>query len=218
MAKKRSQCDPDGRLASAVRSARLACLAALLLQGCATPPHRLPIAETSERSALALSIMQLSPSVETAEAGRLSDLAFGLSTRTAREVEGVDPPVKLTRDLHFGFKTSSFCHAWADRFFRALRAEPFDSLELHAVMSPTRTLHPIEHSAVIVTARGRPLAGGLLLDPCRYEGRLYWRDVGDDRAFDWQPRDAVLWEKRFGRRPWYAQNPLDALIQTARPP
>jgi len=162
--------------------------------------------------------MALSPTVETAEAGRLSDLAFGLSTRTAREVEAIDPPVKLTRDLHVGLKTSSFCHAWADRFFGALRAEPFDSLELHAVMSPTRTLHPIEHSAVIVTARGQPLAGGVLLDPCRHEGRLYWRRAAEDSAFDWQPRDAVLWEKRFGRRPWYARNPLDALIQTARPP
>lgn len=218
MAENEPRYDTESRQAGGFGFAAFFCLVLLLLQGCATPPHRLPITQTSERTALALSLMALSPSVETAEAQRLSDLAFALSARTAREVEGIDPPVKLSRDLHLGVKTSSFCFAWADRFYRALRAKPFDSLDLHPVMSPTRVLHPIQHSAVVVTARAQPLAGGVLLDPCRYEGRLHWRQAAEDRAFDWQPRDAVLWETRFGRRPWYARDPLEALIQTARPP
>lgn len=186
--------------------------------GCSTPPASLPVADAKQRAALAGALMQLSPEVETATATRLADRAFDLSRSLAPEMAALDPPIVLSARHHVGIKTPSFCFTWADRMYRGLRSEAFPGLALHAVMSPARLLHPLEHSAVLVTARGRPLSSGVVLDPCRREGRLLWRPAAEDGAFGWQPRDAVLWQKRFGHRPWYAGDPLDALIQTAPRP
>lgn len=190
----------------------------LWLQGCTPPPARLPIATSQQRASLAGALMQLSPQVETATAERLADLAFDLARSTAREMAALDPPVALSARHQLGVKTPSFCYSWADRLHRHMRSEPFPGLTLHAVVSPARLLRPIEHSAVLVTAAGQPLSSGIVLDPCRREGRLVWRRAATDWAHDWQPRDAVLWEKRFGHRPWYARDPLEALIQTTPSP
>ena len=43
-----------------------------------------------------------------------------------------------------------------------------------------------EHSTLIVTAKGRPFETGILLDPWRNSGDLYWSTIKDDLHYPWK--------------------------------
>ncbi len=42
------------------------------------------------------------------------------------------------------------------------------------------------HSSVIVTAKGQPFREGIVLDPWRNSGMLFWAPVKEDR-YPWKP-------------------------------
>lgn len=43
-----------------------------------------------------------------------------------------------------------------------------------------------EHSTLIVTAKGKPFETGILLDPWRNSGDLYWSTIKDDLQYPWK--------------------------------
>ncbi len=42
-----------------------------------------------------------------------------------------------------------------------------------------------EHNSVVVVAKGAPFWSGLLIDPWRNSGELYWSKLGDDPEYKW---------------------------------
>ncbi|GGG87266.1 hypothetical protein GCM10011415_42250 [Salipiger pallidus] len=188
----------------------------LVLSACVTPPEALDRASRSQRDALTFAITRLGPLVKLSEARRLADLAYDYPVQIARRQAGTDPPLRVTRNIRLGYKTPGFCYTWADALYARLRQEGFRTIGVAVAMSPVRLNRPIERSGVAVTLPGRPVSSGLILDACSEDGALVWSKAEKGLFTSWQPRDSVLWEKRFGRKPWYALNPGSALIQRAR--
>ena len=44
---------------------------------------------------------------------------------------------------------------------------------------------------MIVSARGEPLEQGLVLDPWRYSGELYWSPTLLDQDYSWKPQGEI---------------------------
>ena len=42
-----------------------------------------------------------------------------------------------------------------------------------------------EHNSVVVVAKGAPFRTGILIDPWRKSGVLYWAKLGDDPEYKW---------------------------------
>ncbi|MCR8550130.1 hypothetical protein M4578_20090 [Salipiger sp. P9] len=188
-------------------------LVVLALAGCAPPPPKLPPTATAEqRDALTWAILTLEPGVALPDARRLSDLAYDVPRALARDYGQHLMAQAKRRGIAFDVKTPALCRAWAEAFDAKLRQEPFALLESHVVISTGRFYFPVEHSAVVVSARGKPLESGLVLDACRHEGRLYWARVKDDRMFRWRPQVDVLVARTWGRRPWYARGVFDGRL------
>ena len=77
-----------------------------------------------------------------------------------------------------------------------LRLEEFSSLELHWGIANYESPFRLEHSSVIVSARGQPLEQGLVLDPWRYSGQLHWAPASGDPGYRWRPQAEIHALKR----------------------
>ena len=157
--------------------------------GCAST---FPAGGTSEsRTALLRNeLLRLGDRVDQAEASRLAQASVELPMALAREYAVVRPAWLHNNLVNLGLRDRGLCYHWANDLFARLQTLDLQSLELQlAVANMDRRR---EHNAIVVTARGRPLSEGIVLDAWRRSGRLWWGYATTDK-YHWQPlpRDRV---------------------------
>ncbi|GGG80578.1 hypothetical protein GCM10011415_32440 [Salipiger pallidus] len=170
---------------------------ALLLAACATPrPEDLPRPTGADVAELAAAIRALGPEVDEAEALRAAQIAYEYPLQLAVEYEIEDPPYIHNIKVNNGTKPRGLCYQWADDLEARLRMEGFDTLDLHRAIANSENAWRIEHSTVIVSAPGDDMYDGIVLDPWRWGGELYWGATVDDHEYPWLPRQEVFRRKR----------------------
>ncbi len=188
----------------------LALLSLLALTACASAPPSPGTA--SQITALAREIQSLSPQVDPAEAERAARIAYSETYRLARAYQITDPPLIHNAKVNAGTKPRGLCYHWAEDMERRLNAEGFTTLDLTRAIANSETRFLIEHSTAVITAKGAAMEAGIVLDPWRDGGRLFWSRVATDKRYDWLPRLDVL---RARGQISYAQRPEGSL---AAPP
>lgn len=174
--------------------AALAGVLLLLAGACAAPPEpadRRP-ATAEEIVALGAGIAALGPGVSPAEARRAAEVALTTSRELARAYHVTDPPLVHNTKVNLGLRTRGLCYHWADDLEARLRAEGFQTLALHRAIANSDARFRIEHSTVILSQRGATMAEGMVLDPWRGGGDLFWAPVPQDSAYTWVPRAEVF--------------------------
>lgn len=175
-------------------------LALWLVIGCTPPPPGGPAPATdAQRAELALALRSMSPAVDAGEARRLADVAFDHPLLLARAYEITDSPFVHNIKVNRGEKPRGLCYHWAEDMETRLLQEEFRTLAIRRAISPVRPANPFEHSTVVATPPGAPLSAGIILDPWRFGGALYWTPVTEDAGHDWRPRNEVLREKQLRR-------------------
>ncbi|WP_417526098.1 hypothetical protein [Marinovum sp.] len=184
-------------MAHVVTRRRLALgLAALgLLAGCGAPAPEMSFAETGDTEAkiaeVTRALMALGPQVDAQEAARVARVAVLRPLDWAREWQVIDTPLQHNIKVVHGVREKGVCRDFTNALHAALRAERLRSLELHVGMSNARNVK-LEHVSVIVSARGRPMEEGLILDPWRIgQGRLWFARVPDDPRYKWETLESV---------------------------
>ncbi|MBA2242664.1 MAG: hypothetical protein H0W04_07215 [Chthoniobacterales bacterium] len=182
--------------------------AALLLSltSCETPPASRATTEVSRRNqlpteALAAEIEALSPSVRRTEAQRLALCAQLTSAKLARDYHAVAPALLQNLLVNTGFRRRGLCYQWTEDLLSQLQRLKLDSLDLQWGVARAGTLR--EHNCAVVTAKGDSFQRGIVLDPWRYGGRLFWRRV---------PRDYYPWQRDDSP---YARSRLSAAVRRA---
>ncbi|MHA7874417.1 hypothetical protein [Roseivivax sp.] len=155
----------------------------VLLTACAGAPEP----DRSEIPKLAAEIAALGPGVAPEEAQRAARIAYEHPLQLAEDWQVTASPLVHNAKVRNGLREKGLCNDWAEAMITRLRQEGFETLELHWATSPAEGFRVIHHSAVI-TARGAPLEAGVLLDPWRHGGVLYWGAPGADPRYDWMPR------------------------------
>ncbi|MBU2962462.1 hypothetical protein KO516_16860 [Citreicella sp. C3M06] len=184
----------------------------LALAACSVGPPPPPgQIRDSDRDALTLAIMRLGPGVAYDEAKRISSVAYTYPHVLLRDYQAKLGALNARRPPVFDIKTPAVCAKWADRHLQRLLQEAPRTLDLRMAMADPSINTPFAHSTVVVTAKGAPLTSGLVLDGCRRSGNLYWKLVTDDR-YRWRPQSDMLWDRTFGRKPWYARTPLEGRL------
>jgi hypothetical protein len=171
-----------------------ACLLALLLAACAGPHAGLRSDEarlSAKITRLGSRVMELGPGVDRAEADRVARTAVTASLQLADDYR-VTPPARWHNLLiQMGFRDRGLCYHWTEDLMRRLMALEPSTLELHwGVAHKGSDLR--EHNSVVVTAAGEPFRRGLVLDPWRDSGDLYWVAVERD-SYPWQPLPREEW-------------------------
>lgn len=136
---------------------------------------------------LALEIRNLGPNVDPAEARRAAEISFSYSQQLKRDWNVTDSPIVHNAKVINGFRDYGLCNDWAQAMTRRLQQEDFQTLDVHWATSPPTTFRIIHHSAAI-SARGDSLKDGVILDPWRQSGDLFWGEISEDDRYNWRPR------------------------------
>jgi hypothetical protein len=124
-----------------------------------------------------------------AEARQVAETALKGSAYLREEYRLVRPPILHNLFVQMGLRDRGLCYHWTEDLMSHLNTLQLKSYQLRWGVA-YRGSDLREHNTVVITANGQPFENGLVLDPWRHSGRLYWVVVKDDK-YPWKelPRD-----------------------------
>jgi len=166
-------------------------------------PLRLPqpeaagdgIALTPHMAELRDALLELSPTVDPQEAARAAEMAFTYSGALKRAYAVEHGPLWHNTLVNAGQKPRGLCWHWAQDMQARLEGAGFETLEVHRAIANSENIR-LEHSTAILSAKGAPYTSGIVVDPWRNSGALFWAPVLEDARYVWRPRDEVLAQRR----------------------
>lgn len=168
----------------------LALAALLAVVGCAGKPPAGALAPTDDHvAALTRAIMSTGPGIDPAEAARAARISYQYPLELKKKWRATEPAIVNNIFINLGFKPAGLCFQWAAAMYQRLSAEHFRTLDIKRAISPDHGFH-LEHNTAVIVAKGGNLMDGILVDPWRYSGRLFWSRLPDDTRFAWEDRRA----------------------------
>lgn len=158
------------------------------LAACVSAP---PEVTRAEVAALEVALIALGPDVDPEEAARAARVSYARTEELRRAYRITDPPLVHNTKVNMGLKPRGLCYQWADDMETRLRAERFETFTLHRAIANATTLR-IDHSTLIISARGADMFDGIVLDPWRKGGELTWVRTDADPKYVWVPRAQVF--------------------------
>ena len=174
----------------------LAGLGLFLLAACGAPSEYTDPVTEADISALAGSIEKLGPEVDPLEARRAAEIAYSYTRELAVRYEIEDSPLVHNTKVNMGVKPRGLCWHWAEDLEKRLDAEGFETLAMERAIANAFNDWLIDHSTAIIVARGDRFEEGIVLDPWRYGGHLFWDETVDDTRYNWVAREEVFARKR----------------------
>ncbi len=182
---------------SMVRRSVLVLPLLILLAGCSG--RALPPVQDAEVAKLASVIAGLGQDVDPEEAQRAARIALYYPRQLRVEYGVTDGPLIHNTKVNAGTRPRGLCWHWAEDMQKRLKAEGFQTLDLHRAIANSDVALRIDHSTVLISRKGAVMEDGIILDPWRFGGELYWGTLAQDTKYKWLRQTAVL-EKRAKQR------------------
>ena len=157
-------------------------MAVLPISGCT---GNLTVSQT-DITELNLAIQALGPEVDSREAERAATIAYRYSLQLARQYNITDSPVIHNAKVKNGLRERGLCNHFVEDIQKRMLQEGFRTLNLHWAASLPKRFQ-IPHYTAVVSQRGDTIDDGIVLDPWRYGGVLYWSQTGADEQYEWRP-------------------------------
>jgi len=129
-------------------------------------------------------LVALSETVDKAEALVVAETAVRESAVLAEEYQLVRPAVAHNLLVVLGLKERGLCYHWTEDLMKRLQALDLKSFQLHWGVA-YRGSDLSEHNCVVITANGQSFSKGIVLDPWRNSGNLFWAQVAKDN-YPWK--------------------------------
>lgn len=183
-------------------------LGALLLAGCVSQPMKYEQVNRFAIEDLAEGIMALGPGIDPEEAYRAAHISITYAQQLKREYGVTDPPIVHNMKVNSGLRPRGLCYHWAEDMEARLKEEDFRTLQVHRAIANAFSRNPfeIEHSTAVISRKGDTMEEGMVLDPWRFGGIVFWSPVPEDPKYVWEPRLEVLAEKYERRQAEAARN------------
>lgn len=133
----------------------------------------------------------LSQIADKTEARRVAETALHQSAVLAEEYQLIRPAVAHNLMVVLGIKDRGLCYHWTEDLMKRLQALELKSFQLHWGVAH-RGSDLREHNCVVITASGQDFFQGIILDPWRNSGRLYWARITED-SYPWKALPASDW-------------------------
>jgi hypothetical protein len=131
----------------------------------------------------------LSPSVDRQEAALTAETACVYSLELARQYRAVRPAWINNVLINTGLRQRGLCFEYADDLAAKLTSLHLRTLVVRRGVASEKTW--LENNCLVLTAPGQPFDEGIVLEAWRYEGRLHWCGVKEDKQFPWVEAQVV---------------------------
>jgi hypothetical protein len=125
------------------------------------------------------------------EAWLISETSIHYSLILSNEYRLVRPALLHNMLVKFGLRDRGLCYHWTTDLMTCLKELDLKSYRLHWGVA-YRGSNLREHNSVVVTARDQDFEKGIILDPWRYSGDLYWALVKKDK-YPWRELPPEEW-------------------------
>ncbi len=160
-------------------------LISFLLAGCAVTP---PLPSETSTVQLAKLLQSLDKSIPQDEAMHLSQDIFHETQKLTKEFELTSPPLFHNTLVNVGIREKGLCYDWSDALYAYFLQKQYPYFEFHLVGANIGEYF-LEHNALVVVAKNGSIKDGILIDPWRDSGKLYFSRVGEDKKYQWKHRE-----------------------------
>lgn len=154
----------------------------LLFSGCSVKQSTLHV-EPSKVQTLTRDLTQLGRTIDQDEAKMFAYEALLYPQMLAQKYALVTPPTFHNLLINTGFKERGLCYEWSEDMITHLKKQNYQSFDLRWGVANKGDFD--EHNSVVVVAKGAPFWSGLLIDPWRNSGELYWAKLEADVEYKW---------------------------------
>jgi hypothetical protein len=138
-----------------------------------------PAKESAKAEELANQLARLSRGVDPNEAKLLAQCAYATVAQLRQEYRMFGTPIFNNFLVYHGLKKRGYCFQWSEDLLLALDKLKLKTLELHWGDTYRDTWR--ENNCLVVTAKGQPFDGGMILECWRHFGHLRWNLVPSDQ-------------------------------------
>ncbi|PWQ94400.1 hypothetical protein DKW60_16655 [Leucothrix pacifica] len=128
-------------------------------------------------------LMKLGSNIDPAEAKLLAHESVGYPKVLANKYKLVKPPYLHNVLVNYGYREDGLCWQWTRDMAKHIQARNWKSFDFFHGTANRRRFN--EHNSLVVTAKGKGVREGMLLDPWRNSGELYWKMTKDDPKYYW---------------------------------
>ncbi len=141
-------------------------------------------AQQKKIQALKKAIMSLGPNIDPQEAQFVAHEGVMYPMVLANQYKLVSPPLLQNVLVNYGYRKDGLCWQWTRDMGKQLGRKPLKTLDFHHGVAFRRNYWK-EHSTLVVSAKGKGVKDGIVLDPWRNSGNLYWNFVKKDSKYPW---------------------------------
>lgn len=155
-------------------------------QGGLTEVLRMDDATRASVTSLAAALRTLSPNVGAQDAATLASEAHAYPMHLANVWQISSPPLINNLLRNQGKVEYGLCIDWTYAMRQRMRGLGLASFDWYwGIANEGSDL--FEHSTLVVVAKGEPFTKGIILDPWRNSGKLFWARIDGDAKYKWKP-------------------------------
>jgi len=162
-------------------------LISLLLAGCTNNPT---VPKPSITKTKKLEILLDTLSVNKNEAKDLANKAITQSSTLAKDYDLVKPPLFQNFLVNIGLRKKGLCWQFAYDMLDFVKKQNYKSFDYY-IGGANIGNYWSEHNVLVVTCKGCKFSDGILLDPWRNSGDLYFSRLKDDKNYKWKQRGGL---------------------------
>ena len=146
-----------------------------------------PVSQT-KIAQLSKLLQSLDQNIPSREAMHLSQDIFHETQKLTKEFELTSPPLFHNSLVNIGIREKGLCYHWSDALYAHFLQKKYPHFEFHLVGANIGEYFS-EHNALVIVAKKGSIKNGILIDPWRDSGKLYFSRVVEDKKYQWKHRE-----------------------------
>lgn len=135
-------------------------------------------------------LLSMNTKVSKEEAKKLSKEMTAFSLKLKKQYDLVSPPLFQNFLVNIGVKKRGLCWQFAYDMLEHVKTLQLESFDYY-IGGANINDYWQEHNTLVVTCKGCNFDDGVLLDPWRNSGILYFSKLKDDKNYSWKQRGGL---------------------------
>jgi hypothetical protein len=133
-------------------------------------------------------LYSLDKSIPFKDATLLSHEIFDETNKLRKEFNPTSQPLFNNFLVNTGVKDKGLCYQWSDALYLHFSKKQYAHFEFHLLVADQGAYFS-EHNVMVVVAKSGKVLDGIIIDPWRHSGKLYFVKVRNDKKYVWKHRE-----------------------------